>query len=163
MANESLDTYLNDHHGGSMLGSDLAEQIRDRSEGTPLGEVMATIAPQISEDRETLKGLMEELGTSESKVKEAGAWVAEKASRLKLGGASSEEVDIDLFMALETLELGVRGKLLLWKALKEIEGEHPPLAAADLDDLIVRAQSQIEALEGERLAAGRLALSDAAA
>jgi hypothetical protein len=162
MASDSLDTYLNDHLGGSMLGSDLAEQIRDRSEGTPLGEVMATIAPQIEQDRETLKGLMEGLGTSESKIKEAGAWVAEKASRLKLGGKSSDHVDLDLFMALETLELGVRGKLLLWKALKEIEGEHPQLVDAGLDDLIVRAQSQIEALEGERLAAGRQVLSESA-
>jgi hypothetical protein len=160
MADRPLDTYLNDHLGGSMLGSDLAEQIRDRSEGTPLGQVMAKIAPQIEQDRETLKGLMDELGTSESKLKEAGAWVAEKASRIKLGGAASGEVDLSLFMALETLELGVRGKLLLWRALKEIEGKYPPLAAAGLDDLIVRAQSQIEALEGERLAAGRLILAD---
>jgi hypothetical protein len=160
MANESLQTYLNDHLGGSLLGSDLADQIRERSEGTPLGEVMAKIAPQIAEDREALKGLMDELDVSESKVKEAGAWIAEKASRLKLGGSSSEEVDIDLFMALETLMIGVRGKLLLWKALKEVEGDYPPLAAAGLDDLIVRAQSQFEALEGERLAAGRLVLAD---
>ena len=35
-----------DHLGGSMLGSDLAEQIRERSEGTTLGDVMATFAPR---------------------------------------------------------------------------------------------------------------------
>jgi hypothetical protein len=42
-----MDVYLNDHLAGAMLGSDLAEQIRDRHEGTPLGDVMGSIAPEI--------------------------------------------------------------------------------------------------------------------
>ena len=155
VAEKSLDTYLNDHLGGSQFGSELADQIGERTEGTPLGEVMAKIAPQISDDRETLKRLMDDLGVAESKVKQAGAWVAERASRIKLGGKSSEEIDLDLFMALESLVIGVRGKLLLWQALKEVESEYPPLAAAGLDDLAVRAESQLAALEGERLAAAR--------
>jgi len=36
-----------------MLGSDLVEQIRDRHEGTPLGDVMGSIAPEIEDDRQT--------------------------------------------------------------------------------------------------------------
>ncbi len=44
-----------------------ADQIRERTEGTPLGEVMAKIAPQISEDRETLKGLMDDLGVTKAR------------------------------------------------------------------------------------------------
>ena len=155
MAGRDLDTYLNDHLGGSTFGSDLADQIRERSEGTPLGQVMATVAPQIAEDRETLRGLMDELDVSESKAKAAGAWVAEKASRLKLGGKSSDGVDFDLYMALETLMIGVRGKLLLWRALQQVEASHPPLASAGLRELIARAESQLDALEGERLAAAR--------
>ncbi|MDP9187898.1 MAG: hypothetical protein M3O25_01470 [Actinomycetota bacterium] len=146
-----------------MLGSDLADQIRERSEGTPLGDLMARIAPDIEKDRETLIGLLDELGTSKNPVKQASAWIAEKASRAKFGGATSGEPDLGLFMALETLTLGVEGKLSLWKVLKEIAGEHPPLAAADLDTLIERAQSQHDALESERISTGRRVLIESAA
>ena len=159
MDHKALDTYLNDHLGGSMLGSDLAEQIRERSEGTPLGDVMATIAPEIQEDRETLIDLMEQLGTSKNPIKQVTAWMAEKASRVKFRGASSGEPDFGLFMALETLTLGVEGKLAMWKALKQIADEHPPLAAVNLDDLIARAESQHDALENERLATSGRVLS----
>jgi hypothetical protein len=159
VAGKALDTYLNDHLGGAMLGSDLAEQIRDRSEGTPLGDQMAKIAPQIEEDRQTLIDLMEALGTSKNPVKQASAWVAEKASRLKFAGWSSGEPEFGLFMALETLTLGVEGKLSLWKALKEVASDYPALSAADLDRLIARAQTQHETLEGERIFASRSVLA----
>ena len=162
MAHKALDTYLNDHLGGSMLGSDLAEQIRERSEGTPLGDVMATIAPEIEEDRETLIDLMGQLGASKNPIKQVTAWMAEKVSRVKFGGASSGEPDFGLFMALETLTLGVEGKLAMWKALKQIADQHPPLAAMNLDDLIVRAESQHDALENERLATSGRVLSPTA-
>jgi hypothetical protein len=162
MDHKALDTYLNDHLGGSMLGSDVAKQIRERSEGTSLGAVMATIAPEIQEDRETLIDLMEQLGTSKNPIKQVTAWMAEKASRVKFGGASSGEPDFGLFMALETLTLGVEGKLAMWKALKQIADEHPPLAAVNLDDLIARAESQHDALENERLATSGRVLSPTA-
>jgi hypothetical protein len=40
MADKAMVVYLNDHLAGVMLGSDLAEQIRSRNRGTPLGELM---------------------------------------------------------------------------------------------------------------------------
>lgn len=158
MADKALDVYLNDHLAGAMLGSALAEQIRDRHEGTPLGEAMAAIAPQIEEDRNTLIDLMERLGTSKNPVKQAATWVAEKASRVKFGGASSGEVDHGAFMALETLTLGVEGKASLWIALKEVADRYPALGATDLDALLARAREQRGVLERERVQAGRRAL-----
>ena len=64
MADKAMDVYLNDHLAGAMLGSDLAEQLRKENEGTPLGELMATLAPRIEDDRQTLIDLMERMGTS---------------------------------------------------------------------------------------------------
>lgn len=63
-----MDVYLNDHLGGATLGCDLAEQIRQRHEGTPLGDLMGSIAPQIEEDRQTLMRLMERMGTSTNRA-----------------------------------------------------------------------------------------------
>jgi len=163
MPDKALDVYLNDHLAGALLGSQLAGQIRDQSEGSSLGDVMAPIAREIDADRQTLTDLVEQLGTSRNPVKEVTGWLAEKVSRAKFAGATSGDPDFGLFMALETLTLGVEGKLSLWRALKEIAGEHAPLAAADLDGLISRAQSQHQVLERERVAAGRRALGQAGA
>lgn len=66
MADRAMDTYLKDHLAGATLGADLAEQLRQRSEGTPLGEVMESIAPQIEEDQETLVKLMERMDTAQN-------------------------------------------------------------------------------------------------
>jgi hypothetical protein len=161
MANTAIDVYLNDHLAGAMLGSDLAEQIRDRNENTPLGELMQSLAPQIEEDRQTLIGLMQRMDTSKSPVKQAGAWVTEKASRAKFGGLTSGEPQLGTFMAVESLALGVLGKLSLWRALAQVADQHPAITSIDLDELIDRAQTQYDLLEHERLAASRRALSNA--
>ena len=158
MADKELDTYLNDHLGGATLGRDLAAQIWDRADGTPLGPVMARIAPEIEEDRRSLVDLMERLGTPASTVKQATTWATEKLSRVKFSGATAGEPDLGLFLALEALTLGVTGKLALWTALDAIAADHLPLAETDLGTLIARARSQRETLEAERLAAARRAL-----
>ena len=89
MADRAMDVYLNDHLAGAILGSDLAEQIRKRHEGSPLGELMGSLAPQIEEDRQTLVDLMERMDVSKNPLKQASGWVAEKASRVKFSGAVS--------------------------------------------------------------------------
>jgi hypothetical protein len=76
-------THTTHHLAGAMLDSDLAEQILSRNRGTPLGELMGSVAPQIEEDRQALIGLMQRIGTSRNPVKQAGAWITEKASRVK--------------------------------------------------------------------------------
>jgi hypothetical protein len=159
MAEKPLDVYLNDHLGGATLGSDLAARIRDQNEGTPLGELMTRIADEIEEDRQTLLDLMEALDVSRNPVKQVTGWVAEKASRVKFSGATSGEPDQGLFMALESLRLGVAGKRCLWIALQLVRGDYPALANFDLDRLIERASSQEGDLERERIAAAAAALA----
>jgi hypothetical protein len=161
MSHKATDVYLNDHLAGAMLGSDLAEQIQSRNQATPLGEVMRVLAPQIEEDRQTLIGLMARMGTSRNPVKQAAAWMTEKASRVKFWGLSSGEPELGTFMAVESLALGVQGKLSLWRALARVSDQHPAIASVNLDELIDRAQTQYDLLESERLVAGRRALSHA--
>ncbi len=161
MADKPMDVYLNDHLAGATLGSDLAEQIQDQNENTPLGELMHSLAPQIEEDRQTLIGLMQRMDTAKSPVKQAGAWVTEKASRAKFAGLTSGEPQLGRLMAIESLALGVLGKLSLWRALAQVADQHPAIASIDLNELIDRAQTQYDLLERERLVASRRALSHA--
>src|SRR6478609_6898773 len=127
MADRAMDVYLNDHLAGATLGSDLAEQIRDRHEGTPLGELMGSLAPEIDQDRDALLELMDRMDVSQNPLKQATGWVAEKASRVKFSGAGSGEPDQGAFMALETLTLGVEGKASMWKALKAVQSHYTAL------------------------------------
>ncbi len=147
MTDRPMDIYLNDHMTGATLGSKLAGQIRDRSEGTPLGEAMAGIAADIEEDRRSLSDLMDALDVSRNPVKQAGGWAAEKWTRVKFSGAGSGDADHGNFMALETLTLGVAGKLCLWVALRGVADRYDAIGEAEIDRLIGRAEAQHEALE----------------
>jgi hypothetical protein len=158
MTPKALEGYLNDHLGGAMLGSDLAQQIRDQNEDEPLGELMKRIAAEIEEDRETLLELMDALDVTRNPVKQVTGWVAEKASRVKFSGATSGEPVYGTFMALESLRLGVTGKKGMWIALREVRDDYPELRNLDLDGLIERASSQESELERERVATGAAAL-----
>src|SRR4051794_14014141 len=121
MANDSLGTYLNDHLAGATLGSDHAHQLKDMTEGTPLGTVMERLASEIDDDRDELQALMGRLDIKENPAKKAGAWVMEKAGRVKFSGATAGDRDYGVYMALETLSLGVAGKLSLWESLLSVK------------------------------------------
>ncbi len=160
MEERSIDVYLNDHLGGATLGTDLAEEICELNEGTPLGDLMADLSVQIEEDREVLTDLMEQLDVSKNPVKQATGWLAEKAGRLKFSGMTSGDRELGTFLALESLTLGVRGKWCMWRVLKEVQADYEPLADLDLDTLMAGAESQFTTLERERVVAGRVALAD---
>lgn len=161
MATKSLETYLNDHLAGSRLGLDLARQIRDRADTPELRDAATKLADEIEEEIETLTGIMDRAGASQNPIKQATAWAAEKASRLKLselGGLLGGDEDYGMFMSIETLVLGVNGKLRLWEALKQQADHHEGLDSAELERLAEQAREQIAVLDRERLAAAARAL-----
>jgi hypothetical protein len=155
MADKAMEVYLNDHLAGATFGSDLARQIESQSEGTERATRIGELAMQIEEDQQTLSDLMQRLEVTRNPVKQATTWVAEKFSRVKLTGLSAGERGLGLFMALETLSLGVEGKASLWRMLKLVQDRYPGLAADELDALIARAEAQREVIETERYAAGQ--------
>ncbi|MEA2146883.1 MAG: hypothetical protein QOG59_2470 [Solirubrobacteraceae bacterium] len=159
MADRALDVYLTDHLAGATLGADLAKQLIEHGEGTPLAETMRPLAAEIEEDREALKSLMDALGTSPNPVKVATGWIAEKASRIKFSGLTAGEPELGTYLALETMSLGVAGKISLWEALQTVAASDPALTALDFDALIARGRSQRVTLERERLAAAPGALA----
>ena len=160
MARRALGIYLNDHLAGATMGRDLARQLESQGEGTPLGERMGSIAAAIEADREELEDLMERLGTTANPLKQSVTWLTEKVARLTFTGATSGDRELGTFLALETLSLGVEGKLALWQALAAIGEAEPALEGMNLQDLIRRAETQRVALERERLALAPEALND---
>jgi hypothetical protein len=154
MADKAMEVYLNDHLAGAMFGTDLAKQIESRSEGTELGTQVGEVSTQIEEDQRTLSELMERMGVTKNPVKQATTWLAEKFSRIKLTGLTSGEREVGLFMALETLSLGIEGKASMWRMLTQVEDRYPELDRSELDRLLTRAEAQRRVVETARLATG---------
>ena len=72
-------------------------------------------------------------------------WVSPMAMQRK-GKRNGDRLSyspLSRLLELEGLILGVRGKLALWLALKEIEDKEPRLAAGNLQELIERAEDQL--------------------
>src|ERR1700753_1250200 len=139
MVSKELRIYLNDHLAGATLGVDLSRRIESRNQGSPLGELMRTIAPQIEEDRKTLLELMERIDVPQSNTKRATGWGAEKLAQVKFRGVTPGLQGSATLMALESLVLGVRGKLGLWLALETVASSHSEFAEFNLEELAARA------------------------
>lgn len=162
-SNDLLGTYLNDHLAGSAAGVELAEKLAENNEGTPLGAVLAVVAAEIKEDRSALENLIERLGIGKSAVKHAAGWALEKLSRLRINTPLTGSPDLTRLLEIETLSLGIEGKLAMWRALQRVADHDTRLAAIDLDNLILRARQQREALEPHRLEAAAAAFAKASA
>jgi hypothetical protein len=156
--NRRLAIYLNDHLAGSVVATELAKRVLRENRGTAFDEPVDWLLAQIQEDRATLVRILEELGVSKSRVKTSLAVILERLGRLKLNGQLTGYSPLSRLVELEALALGVTGKLALWENLREIAPEEPGLAAFDFDELIRRAQEQLDRLGDQRLAASRLGL-----
>jgi hypothetical protein len=158
MADQPLHVYLNDHLAGATAGVDLVKQAAERHDGE-LGEFFAQLADEITGDYNTLTSLIDQLGAHASGAKEVLAKAGSVVSEAKFSGESTDDPEFGTFLTLETLSIGVEGKVCMWKALKVVEDNVPELAAANVDTLIERAQSQRDKLEGKRLEVAGAALT----
>ena len=147
-----LAIYLNDHLAGSTAVLSLVKRAAREHRGTELGSFFTGLAAEIEEDRGELKRVMAAMGAAEQRAKQAVAWTAEKAARLKLNGHVVSRSPLTPFIETEAVEVGVYGKLLLWRVLRSRHGDEGP-GGVRLDALVDRAESQLARLERHRLAA----------
>jgi hypothetical protein len=149
-----LVTYLNDHLSGSVAAVELLARLEEEHAGTGLDEFLRGLRAEVEEEQGIVRGLLAAAGGGESAVKKAAAWVAEKASRAKLGLAARDGgPDLQLFEALETLSLAVLGKRALWRALSA--GGAAPGRAVDFEALAERSERQWQQLESRRIEVAR--------
>lgn len=152
-----LGIYLGDHYAASVAAVQLARRAAQSNQGTRHGEMLASLAAEIEEDRQALRLIMQRLGVRPDPAKAAVAWSAEKLGRLKLNGQLTGYSPLSRLEELEILSLGVEGKLGMWRVLERAL-DHGVLDA-DFDTLIKRALSQRRRLERQRLDAAEEALS----
>src|SRR5687767_3293694 len=116
MSIENLTTYLNDHLAGSIMALELIKHAAQPSAGTPLARSLEQLHGEIEEDQTVVRDLLRRLDASENPVKQAAAWLAEKAGRGKIDASDTSD-PLGRLEALETLKLGILGKLALLVAL----------------------------------------------
>ena len=157
MSRDALGTYLNDHLAGSVGAVEMVERTIRENAGDPFAARLAGVLAEIREDQAVLQGVIERIGTGQSRLKKAGAWLAEKAGRVKLGG-TDEPGELSRMEVLEMLTMGILGKRALWRALREVADRYAELRELDLDGLEQRAVAQHEQVESLLLEAARAAL-----
>jgi hypothetical protein len=157
-ASKYLATYLNDHLAGSTFALDLAKRAASENEGTELGAFLSVLALEIEADRRALQEIMSAFGVSTDPLKQVIAWVGEKAARLKPNGQLLGYSPLSPLIELETLLLGITGKLHLWHALDEAFGDDA-IPVASLPELIARAEQQRADVERHRVEVSRRALT----
>jgi len=146
---KDLDSYLNDHLAGSISALELIAHWADVHKGEPLGSFFVETEREIKADQDTLRDVMRTLGVEESKIRQAGAWAAEKVGRARLMIAGDEQGSLGLVLTLEGLIMGVTGKKLMWRALAA--AKLPRLSSYNFEQLQRRAEQQIERIEAERI------------
>jgi hypothetical protein len=150
---ESLGIYLRDHLGGAQIAVQLLQAMCDKQEDERYRDFAKRILPEIQADDNTLRSIIEAIAEEPSSIKNAGGWLLEKLTRLKLGHTRSAR--LELFEALEMLSLGIAGKRSLWKALQAISKQDIRLDKYDFNTLLHRADDQFQAIDNERLRLAR--------
>lgn len=153
--NDPLNTYLHDHLAGSHFAIQLLDSLQEQYRDEELGNFAAALQVEIKEDRETLQRIADEVGQGPVDLTEVTGWLAEKASQIKLERDNSGG-GLGTFEALETLTLGIRGKLALWKALQVIGEVDVRVPDLDFQGLAARAEDQFARVEVQRLLLARV-------
>lgn len=142
-----LRIYLNDHLAGSVGGLALAQRCKSSNEGTPLAEFLGDLISAIEVERAFVEQLLGDIGGTPSIAKQGAVWALEKLGRLKLNGKIAGYSDLSRLVELETLTMGVTGKLSLMRSLQAIEPQIPAFKGRGFEQLIKRSEDAIETLK----------------
>lgn len=156
----ALDAYLSDHLAGAAAGCEIARRITSAYDDPATVAELRALAAEIETDRQTLVEIRDRLGFARRPIRQAVGWIGEKLTRVKLSDPVTGDADLTRLMELETLEIGITGKIALWHALAAtVAPEH--LEGLDMEALARRGQRQRAIVECRRLEAAHAALDAA--
>lgn len=153
-----LAAYLNDHLAGATSAVELLRHLSAAYAGDPLAAFADALCAEVAADRDELRRVMATLDLSESRVRQASGWAAQKLAEWKVRLDDPAKRGLHRFELLEALSLGIEGKRQLWLALDAASRADPALRVADYPSLIARAEDQRSRVEPLRFEAARIAL-----
>lgn len=145
--NTNLESYLNHHlagaEGGYRIAARLAETATDPAEKIFFHGLRDTIAEE--------RGSLEEMITdAEFEVKTLQKVTGAAASRISLWGMAmegSDNGDLGRFEMVELLAIGIHGKHLLWKIMRNLSLTSPFWNEHDFEKLTENAAAQEASIE----------------
>jgi len=150
MATELLATYLNDHLATATAARELARRSATANRGGEHGAFLERVAGELDEQLAALGATMDALGVSPDRVKQAAAWTAEKAGRLKPNGRLRGYSPLSRVVELEALSMLVTHNLALWQGLDELTAAQPSLDGPDARRQADQCAQQLQELQAQR-------------
>jgi hypothetical protein len=158
MSRDPLAIYLEDHLAGSVAALRLMEELAELEPGTALESKLRGLHAEVSEEQQGLRALLARIDASPSALKQAAAWISEKVGEGKLAIVGRNHPALARLQGLESLVLGLQGKLGLYRVLGDLAAGDRRLDG-DYAGLAERTVAQQAMVEAERRAAGREAFA----
>lgn len=155
MDDEVLHGYLQHHWAGSTAGVSLFRRVAGTHTIAEVAAALAGLADEVADERETLRGIMHDVGTSPSTLGTVAARVGAELGRLKPNGRILTRAPLTDLVEIEALRIAVWGKRSGWDALRAVADDDPRLDAALLDDLVDRSDRQLATLAQLHLTTAR--------
>jgi len=145
-----LRIYLNDHLAALTVGEELARRAARGRERSGAGAVLEELAAAASRDRAALLAIMTRTRTPVRHYKVLAARAAERVGRLKPNGRALTRSPLSDLIEVEGLRVTLEATAACWRTLRELAERDPRLDAHELDELLHRARSQADTLDGCR-------------
>ncbi|MCW2695996.1 MAG: uncharacterized protein JWR62_1081 [Modestobacter sp.] len=157
-----LAVYCNDHVAAATGGIELVARMIGAHRGTRYEAELRQLLGELREEKAALSSTMAALEFPVRQYKQAAAWVAEKASRVKLNGSLLSRSPLSSLVEFEFLASAVRGKRSGFETMRIAADVEPRIDAALFDRLIEQANRQYEwATDARREIAAELFGGDA--
>lgn len=141
-----LAVYLDDHLAGSVAGADRMRRAAERLSGTPVGPDLARVAGEVAAEKDELREIIAALGLERPPLKQAAAWLGEKAARLKPDGRLRRGTAMTALIECEMLRSAVTGKKGLWQTLADLAPELG-VDGRRMVELVEQSEQQVAVLD----------------
>ncbi len=141
-----LGLYLADHLAGSTAGVARIGRMAEAFADTPAAAELMRLHVDVRRERHLLRRLIHDLGAPQRPHRQALAWLAEHAGRLKLNGRFAGRSPMTMVLETELMRAAILGKLGGWQTLEELAPELG-LDPATFATLAAEARAQIEVLD----------------
>ncbi|MDB6135158.1 MAG: hypothetical protein JWM59_3401 [Verrucomicrobiales bacterium] len=146
-----LEQYLNDHLSGSAGALSLLKAL---AASDPQDSAFYLVLREgIAANRQALLNIMWELGCRRVHSREVLGKAVSKAGQFRLHWHGLSPGKLGLLEALEVLELGIHGQLMLWSVLREEAASRGADTGQDFEELTASAEIQRAQVEKRRMAA----------
>jgi hypothetical protein len=150
--------FMRDHLAIELVTLNLARRAQRSNRDTPIGAMLAGIVSELEREERVLRDVAQRASIRPAWLKMAGAWVAEKAGRLKLNGRLVGRSPLSPVVELQGLLMLTAQRRAMWRILERLGRVDSRFAGLDFAARLRALDDQRELLERSVLQAADDAL-----